>query len=878
MNQQVLTHQSRLVFFIILLNFTVAQANIFKTEVISKSGEIFNNVGVQGSYVINGNLQTFDKNIDTDNDGDLDIVRVKSNQDSSVLSITLLINDGNNVYSESSQEFLQINLPSQTNIELIDVYVNDLNNDGLLDIWFYTKSIVAACDFSVETSYIYKNNGSNQFELAQSFYYEAYQNEYGGAGKVASIEFVDLNNDSFLDSVVDNLHFHTLTPAKIKLINNHNFDFNLKPESMLPYVTGLKTLDFNNDGNQDFITLSSIPKRCNIQTAADNLANKIHGLLWQGDGNGAFTAHNQQIFNLTTTYVAAQDINNDTFTDVLLTQINTEGEPQSTLYFGDDQDSYANRFTFSDALSLVQFADMDNDGLIDIVALTAGIDSQLIIYKNLGADQFGMIHAFPFAHEDGELFLEDMDKDGRMDMVINSKLNEDNTHVYFNNGEWNFADLVIKDVEASTIGITDFDFDGYPDILANASTHLKVNPIFKNTANRSFVEISYDDTFLNFGLKRRINYHFQSMIFVDMDNDGRDDFFGISREFVDIYNFFKIRVLMHDDNSQIKYHNNTDVMAQFYNHNVYKKNDAVIDFADFNNDGLKDIVVVGDDEIKVLTQTKNPVIEDIYFDPLHVGHGYSIENVGRDNLYYTLFYTYDDTGNSEWYLQLNRMLAKQQGIKLYSPPPPYPLKSSLGNLINYNYDYFTQSTYPNNNEEKMGFIENNSENDANDSISLDFIINSSNKNIWDLQRLIGNNSKPNNDFSGLWWAGIDDSGWGLSLNFVQRTDRVDVFAILFFYDAEGNARWLLGHAEDFVSSRAINLQMEMFNGYGRELSAAELTTVPAGNITLTLHEASQDLSRSGIMSMNVFYPKGSRRDWVRDDVPFALFSKPRIEN
>ena len=287
MNKQVLTNKSILVFFIILLNFTFAQANVFETEVISKSGKIFDN-GIQSSYVINGNLQTFDKNIDTDNDGDLDIVRVKSNQDSSTLSITLLINDGNNVFSESAQQFPKINQISQTNIKLIDVYANDLDNDGLLDIWFYTKSIIAACDYSVETSYIYKNINSNQFELAQSFYYEAYHNEYG-AGKVPSIKFVDLNNDSFLDPVIDNLHFHIVTPAKIKLINNHSFDFNLKQESMLPYVTGLKSLDFNNDDSQDFITLSSIPKLCNIQTTANNFANKIHGLLWQGDGNSRFS-------------------------------------------------------------------------------------------------------------------------------------------------------------------------------------------------------------------------------------------------------------------------------------------------------------------------------------------------------------------------------------------------------------------------------------------------------------------------------------------------------------------------------------------------------------------------------------------------------------
>ena len=69
--------------------------------------------------------------------------------------------------------------------------------------------------------------------------------------------------------------------------------------------------------------------------------------------------------------------------------------------------------------------------------------------------------------------------------------------------------------------------------------------------------------------------------------------------------------------------------------------------------------------------------------------------------------------------------------------------------------------------------------------------------------------------------------------------------------------------------------MNMYNGYGREHENVELTYLPAGNLSINLNEASKDFNQAGTLTMDVFYPKGERQDWIRNNIPFALSSEPR---
>lgn len=148
---------------------------------------------------------------------------------------------------------------------------------------------------------------------------------------------------------------------------------------------------------------------------------------------------------------------------------------------------------------------------------------------------------------------------------------------------------------------------------------------------------------------------------------------------------------------------------------------------------------------------------------------------------------------------------------------------------------------------------------------------------WSVRPIVQPDQNSENDLSGLWWAGNNDSGWGISLSFVQRQGGQDVVAIVYFYDELGNPRWLIGNQSNFITGQAVNIEMKQLNGYGREQNYVELTEIPAGNITLILVQASKEFGQAGTLSMDINYPEDMMNNnyWQRDNIPIALFSKPK---
>ncbi|MCF6289371.1 MAG: hypothetical protein L3J53_09095 [Proteobacteria bacterium] len=150
------------------------------------------------------------------------------------------------------------------------------------------------------------------------------------------------------------------------------------------------------------------------------------------------------------------------------------------------------------------------------------------------------------------------------------------------------------------------------------------------------------------------------------------------------------------------------------------------------------------------------------------------------------------------------------------------------------------------------------------------------QNSWSIRPVITPAQAPANDLSGLWWAGSDDAGWGISLSFVQRQNSQEVVAIVYLYDENGEPRWLLGQQDNFELGKNVTIAMQQINGYGREQNYVELTELDAGSITINLTQASQDFSQAGTLSMDIQYPTDTLNDnWVREDIPLALFSKPK---
>ncbi len=843
---------------------SVAHANIFKTQHLKGYAEP--SLGIIGDFAINQDASDYEVFFDSDNDGDDDKLVLSTNGNSSTLTAVLSINDGSGNYMVSNQNFAAINLNNQVNIKLMDVYLQDLDNDGFVDLWFHTKTAIQGYSKSIDNSFIFKNKLSNEYQLVNSFYIESHDNSHTSKGRTLMI-FEDINGDGLVDPRFHNQYVHDFPAAPYQLLNEGDFQFIVKQESTLAYTQKVVALDYNNDGNKDLITLSYIyfPE---LGISSPNLMRSQQSGLWLGDGQGGFNPQENELPLDTASNLWVFDVNGDNKDDILISYRDENNFDTSELYFSDASNQFNQHMTMEEVVLDAKAADLDDDGQIDLV-ISSGVIS---IYKNTNNNTLSKFAELSSSFANiKNLILADMDNDGKIDILGAESFGNIN---YFqlatNEGGMNFNDYyTINSSLNRNFVVTDVDLDGIQEIMVTPFSAKFQDPSYilrKNSSNQ-YQWFSSDLSDVKDGMDSFFSYsHF---IAADMDNDGRDDIVAIDVDYSTLKQY-NLKVVMHEHSSLVEYYNNTDVFLS-KDKKYFIKRTPSFTVADFNNDGLKDIVISGDGGISLMKQMPNPKVETMYYDPNHNGHGYSLERIGRDNLYYNAFFTYDNNGEPEWFLQLNKMRSTKDGVQIYPINP-----NILKNDISYLYDFTAVSAYPDARIERNGFIQNDSLSD--NTFLFSFALNNQSPAEliqWNTERLISHAQEPDNDFGGMWWAGVDDAGWGISLMTVQREDRVDIIAVLFFYDGDGNPRWLIGNAENFIPSQAISLDMDMIQGYSREQTPLELVRIPAGQITLTLNEASQDISRSGTMSMNVRYPIGAQVDWVRDNIPFTLLSKPK---
>ncbi len=111
---------------------------------------------------------------------------------------------------------------------------------------------------------------------------------------------------------------------------------------------------------------------------------------------------------------------------------------------------------------------------------------------------------------------------------------------------------------------------------------------------------------------------------------------------------------------------------------------------------------------------------------------------------------------------------------------------------------------------------------------------------------------------------------GLSLAFSGDT----IVVVIYFYDANGQPRWVLGQTSGFKVSEEINIDLQQFQGYGRNDDAQALGSELAGTISLNLHSATFDLSQDGTMSIDIKYQGVEGNNWQRNNVSITNFSQP----
>jgi hypothetical protein len=267
-----------------------------------------------------------------------------------------------------------------------------------------------------------------------------------------------------------------------------------------------------------------------------------------------------------------------------------------------------------------------------------------------------------------------------------------------------------------------------------------------------------------------------------------------------------------------------------------------------------------------------------WYDRSRNGHGFVIEPIGYDNLYFTVFYTYDDAGNPEWYTSLSTL---ENGV--------LNINFEADTLQRFLYDYSIDPAVNQANILDSSITDGRLSIDFNsDSISTsnacqdgitgrpeDLIglakwkINNQ-QGQWCIEPIIAETNKGFPDVAGNWYGGVSDSGWGISFALANKL----LVATIYYYDDTGRPRWAIGQQDNFEQGQEITIAMREVSGFGRLDTAIETTSVPAGTITATISNLLGNVSIDGTSTIDIEYKGIEGGQWIRNNVPITILTKP----
>lgn len=488
------------------------------------------NFNFSSSIIINSSIDNPKAVIsqDIDNDGDNDIIVGLFNDK----NVSLFINNGSGVFS--SQQIIYT-----LNSGINSIVMKDLNNNGYLDI------ISGQNDGSI---YWVKNIDGTNFSAPIYITGIAYD----GTG----FDFIDINNDSYLDIVFSsnyedklryllNLNGNTFSTSLVS-IDNNIFD---------PYQ--VKTFDFDGDGDLDILVSTF-------------LNDKIGW--YQNNGNGTFSSLIQitnNIFNPKEFIIA--DLNNDGAFEIICSSYenNVAQSQKLSIFEKDILGNYNENIVnyYFGAVNTVKIADLNNDGNNDIIS---GFSS-ILWNENLGDNVFSsqkLISSNNSTFHVYDIEIKDLNNDNFLDIVC---VNNIGIQIYKNNGNETF-DLVYSlplSIASRDIEVVDINNDGNKDIIltfVSGTTRLA-----KLISNGDFSYQSIESiNFSNYGYSP---YKFRCG---DLDNDGDIDIV------VSSYEYSRVQLLKNDGTGNFSY-------------NLIQQSIATdsIDIADIDNDGDLDIITGG---------------------------------------------------------------------------------------------------------------------------------------------------------------------------------------------------------------------------------------------------------------------------------------------
>ena len=325
------------------------------------------------------------------------------------------------------------------------------------------------------------------------------------------------------------------------LLGNGDGTFGYEQEYALPEPPGALVVDyFNHDGKLDIAVV--------MQTAVTPTSTAIPYLaLLVGDGTGNFAVPvittNNGFFSSALS-LASADVNKDGLPDLLITGPGLENS-QIYINHGDGTFKPGAIVVANSAFNVVEdgtMGDVNKDGCPDVVVA----DVSMVTWVALGdcSGNFSSVTAVPNGNSADVVRLADVNADGNLDIVTASSPTEELNYAYtsgntlnvsLGDGKGNFgvSRTFAGAGESYSIGVADFNGDGFPDfITANNDTDSANVYINDGTGSFGFPQgmfMGQSSTGISLD-------NFEGPSIVDLNGDGKPDVFLLSQG--PNYNFY----------------------------------------------------------------------------------------------------------------------------------------------------------------------------------------------------------------------------------------------------------------------------------------------------------------------------------------------------
>jgi hypothetical protein len=258
-----------------------------------------------------------------------------------------------------------------------------------------------------------------------------------------------------------------------------------------------------------------------------------------------------------------------------------------------------------------------------------------------------------------------------------------------------------------------------------------------------------------------------------------------------------------------------------------------------------------------------------WFDPARNGHGIDLHRVeGTPDTYMMVLYTFDADGRPEWYIAIGRIVdgvfrpgndANGNSLwrtrYLFGPPPGQEEDTSVPGQVRIDFNQGGRAPAC---RDGVG---------RNDPLALMRFSLGDEDMSWCLTQIVPEPARPALDRTGHWFAGADDSGWGVT---TLAYGESGLFMVLYYPDSQGRPRWAFAQTDTFAPGEPMPLRQVA--GYCRTCAAPAggnpMSIVGEVTLTLDAPEGSE-----GRISFDVSYagPGGGR--FTRSNVPMIRLAE-----